>query len=117
MNNESALFDERFFMYSEETDLEYNHFYLKGKACILLPEIEIIHLEGGSDKSAATSMVYDFGKLSNIHLWMSKVKYLRKNFSKNKMLITVIKSVLIFIWKTKKYKEKTKPYIKELKAI
>ena len=116
-NDEDALFDERYFMYSEETDLEYNHFYLKNKVCMLLPEIEIIHLEGGSDKSVSVSAAYDFGKLSNIHLWMSKVKYLRKNFSKDKVLIAIIKSVLLFIWKSNKCKDRTKPYIKELKAI
>ena len=116
-NNEDALFDERYFMYSEETDLEYNHFYLKNKVCMLVPEIEIIHLEGGSDKSGTASMNYDFGKLSNIYLWLSKVKYLRKNYSNDKVLIAMIKGMLLFIWKTNKYKEKTKPYIEELKAI
>ena len=37
-NNEDALFDERYFMYSEETDLEYNNFYQKGKKIVFLPE-------------------------------------------------------------------------------
>ena len=41
-NDEDALFDERYFMYSEETDLQYNHFYLKGKKSILLPEIALL---------------------------------------------------------------------------
>ena len=116
-NDENALFDERYFMYSEETDLEYNNFYLNGKKAILLPEIEIIHLEGGSDKSKVASTTYDFGKLSNIHLWLSKVKYLRKNHGDDKLLIAIIKLLLMFIWKTPGNRERTKPYLKELKVI
>ena len=116
-NDEDALFDERYFMYSEETDLEYNHFYTKGKMCVLLPEIEIIHLEGGSDKSIGKPDTYDFGKLSNIYLWLSKVKYLRKNHGEKKLLIAIIKFILLFIWKTPGNKERTQPYIEELKVI
>lgn len=116
-NDEDALFDERYFMYAEEADLEYNNFYLKNKVCILIPEIEIVHLEGGSDKSHVTSVSYDFGKLSNIYLWLSKVKYLRKNHGNSKVLILTIKCILGFIWKTPKYRQRTKAYIKELKAI
>lgn len=116
-NDENALFDERYFMYSEETDLEYNHFYTKGKVCVLLPQIEIIHLEGGSDKSTVVSNTYDFGKLSNIHLWLSKVKYLRKNHGEDRLKIEIIKCMLMFIWKMPKNKERTKPYLKELKRI
>lgn len=116
-NDEDALFDERYFMYSEETDLEYNHFYLKGKKSVLLPEIEIIHLEGGSDKSKFASTTYDFGKLSNIHLWLSKIKYLRKNHGEDKLMIAIIKYILMFIWKAPENRERTKPYLKELKVI
>lgn len=31
LNNEDARFDENFFMYFEETDMQYNHFFKKGK--------------------------------------------------------------------------------------
>lgn len=116
-NDEDALFDERYFMYSEETDLEYNHFYLKSKACVFLPEIEIIHLEGGSDKSKTLDNTYDFGKLSNIYLWLSKIKYLRKNHGEDKLIIAFIKFILIMIWKMPKNRERTKSYLNELKSV
>ncbi len=116
-NDTDALFDERYFMYSEETDLEYNHFYLKGKVCVFLPEIEIIHLEGGSDKSKTLANTYDFGKLSNIYLWLSKIKYLRKNHGEDKLVIAVVKFILIIIWRMPKNRERTKSYLNELKSI
>lgn len=116
-NDEDALFDERFFMYSEETDLQYNHFYRKGKNCVFLPEIQIIHLEGGSDRSETVQTTYDFGKLSNIYLWISKVKYLRKNHGEQKLLLAILKGLLLFIWKRPAYYERTKAHKQELKAI
>ena len=97
--------------------MEYNHFYLKGKVCVFLPEKEIIHLEGGSDKSKTLANTYDFGKLSNIYLWLSKIKYLRKNHGEDKLVIAVVKFILIIIWRMPKNRERTKSYLNELKSI
>lgn len=115
-NDANALFDERFFMYAEETDLEYNHFKLKDKKCIIVPNVQIVHFEGGSDKSETVS-TYDFGKKSNIYLWLSNIKYLRKNYPKSNITIFVIKKILLYIWKQKKYNNRTNEYLEELKNI
>ena len=52
LNNDDAYFDEDYFMYFEETDLQLNHFTKKGKKIFIIPGPKIIHLEGGSDKKA-----------------------------------------------------------------
>jgi hypothetical protein len=115
-NDEDARFDERYFMYSEEADLEYNHFYLQGKQCVLLSEPKIIHLEGGSD-STKQKEKYDFGRTSVMNLWLSEVIYLEKNHPKAKREIWVIKKILEFIWSRKKYRENAKKYLLKLTVI
>jgi len=115
-NDENAFFDEQFFMYAEETDLEYNHFYKKGKKSVIIPGPQIIHLEGGSDSSSIMSE-YDFGKKSVIFLWISNLKYLRKNFPKSTFLIAMIKAILVFVWNRKKYKNRTYKFKNELMSI
>lgn len=115
-NDVNAIFDERYFMYAEETDLEYNHFYRNNKSCILIPNIKIIHLEGGSDKTEK-DIPYDFGKLSVIYYWISIMKYMRKNYPQSIWTIQAIKMILIHIWKKEKNKDKTCTFLDELKLI
>ena len=78
LNNDDAYFDEDYFMYFEETDLQLNHFTKKGKKIFIIPGPEIIHLEGGSDKNLVMKS-YDFKKKSSIYYWESCIKYLKKN--------------------------------------
>lgn len=58
-NNDSKYFDERYFMYSEEEDLQLNNYFKNELDCILLNTPKIIHLEGGSDYCKKTTN-YDF---------------------------------------------------------
>ncbi len=78
VNDANAVFDERYFMYAEESDLQYNNFHRKNKVVKLLKAPRIVHLVGGSDGGAGSG-VYDFNKKTNRMLWESNVKYLQKN--------------------------------------
>lgn len=115
-NDQTALFDERYFMYAEETDLEYNNFYRNNRERLIISDVRIIHLGGGSDNSA-TTLLYDFSKLSVMNYWISIVKYLRKNYSGENVTIEIIKKILIHIWKMDKYKDRTGRFVEQIKGI
>lgn len=97
LNNSDACFDERYFMYFEESDLQYQ-LKKKGKQILLLTEPKIIHLGAGSseDKDIKVSK-YNFSTKSAVFYWASCFKYMMKNFyypSKIKLL----KKILLFIY-------------------
>jgi len=48
-------FDERFFMYAEETDLAYR-LHLLGRFCLFSPTGDVVHLGGASSKEKITEM-------------------------------------------------------------
>ncbi|MFA6275869.1 MAG: glycosyltransferase family 2 protein [Pedobacter sp.] len=58
--NETGLFDEDFFLYFEETELCFRLKKYEYK-CVLLPLVEIVHLEGGSQQSKSNYLLkYQF---------------------------------------------------------
>ncbi len=102
LNDENARFDERFFMYAEETDLQWNAFTKNGRKNILISAPKIVHLEGGSSKKEKEAVVYyDFFKRSTAMLWTSNMKYLKKNCSNHKLLNGLCCFMLKTIWKSK----------------
>lgn len=80
LNNNNARYDENFFMYYEESDLQLN-LQKKGKKRLIIDGPKIIHLEGGSEKQK--SIHYDFGKKTSKYYWESCVYYLKKNLKAN----------------------------------
>ncbi len=117
LNNQDANFDERFFMYSEEADMEYNSIYKKGKVNFLLSEPRIIHLCGASSGNKKEVAWYDFTKWSNIQMNISYILYLKKNFPKHFLEISFIKffCILLFLH-PKNYKIAHKFIFNVLKA-
>ncbi|MCQ2577005.1 MAG: glycosyltransferase family 2 protein [Treponema sp.] len=97
LNNNNARFDESFFMYFEETDMQFNHFHLEGKKSIILDTPKIIHLEGGSEKDQSAG--YNFSKLTNIFFWISAIKYCKKNKLCSEKQLLKLKKRIIKIWK------------------
>lgn len=87
LNNEMALFDERFFMYFEESDLQYR---LKQQGFIakIIETPRIIHLCGGSEKQKKE--IYSFKTKTSMFFWDSCLKYLNKN-KQNKFLFCLMK--------------------------
>lgn len=103
LNTEAATFDERYFMYAEEADLQFNHFAKKGKKRVILPEPKIIHYEGASDTTrqgrAQEKVPYDFGRRSVAWLWISNLKYLKKNYPKSGSVVRLMGRMLRLVWK------------------
>jgi GT2 family glycosyltransferase len=92
-NNIFARFDERFFLYYEETDLQLR-LKINGYTRKIIDGPEIIHLQGGSDMQR-DSFLKSFGSFSMIETYISRVKYLKKN--KNKIIATVVKYILLLL--------------------
>lgn len=77
LNNYSALYDERYFLYTEETDLEYQLFLNKKKR-LLIDGPLIIHLEGGSDNRHHNSLKSEYASFGKIQLDVSNLIFCRK---------------------------------------
>lgn len=117
-NDSLAYFDERYFMYAEEADLEYNNFEKNGLKRLIIPEARIIHLEGASGRNDAKQVgVYDFSKKSTAMLWISSLKYLGKNTNKRNIWYRLSKFWLSLIWKFSDNKTVTKEYLAWLKEL
>lgn len=80
LNNDDAKYDESYFMYYEESDLQF-HLQQKERKSFIILGPKIIHLEGGSDKKDNSK--YDFAKNTSRYYWQSCVYYLRKNLKAN----------------------------------
>jgi GT2 family glycosyltransferase len=70
-----ARFDERFFLYYEDNDLQLK-LAQAGKKRLLIPGPKIVHLEGKSN-TAYTALTLQ-GSFSRIHWTLSRIKYYQK---------------------------------------
>ena len=94
-NDNFAKFDENFFLYYEETDLQYQ---LKkaNKERLLIDGPMIVHLEGCSSKLYNQIYTKEFINFSSRCLKLSSIYYFKKNNSKIKSLI--IKLLILLLW-------------------
>ncbi len=113
-NDSTALFDERFFMYFEESDLQLNNFALTGKKTFILSEPKIIHLEGGSDKKTDK---YSFSKKSSFFYWRSCLIYFSKNYHAKKFYRAILKFFIILVYLLPRNAKIGKAYFKELISL
>ena len=111
-NDEYAVFDERFFMYFEETDMQLKMKNNNRKRCIINGP-KIIHLSGGSDKNKST--FYSFNKITTKFYWQSCLEYLYKNDFQKKY-IKIITNILIIILTLPHNRKNNKDFIWELKT-
>ena len=95
-NDEYAYFDEQYFMYCEETDLQYR-LMQHGKKRLLIDGPEIIHLYGASSKKDAPDAVRVFTTFSSINYNLSRIYFFRKHGA-NRFKIFILKTALFFIW-------------------
>jgi GT2 family glycosyltransferase len=87
--NKFNNFDENYFLYYEETDMQYI-FKLNKLNCFLIPGPEILHLEGGSDLSN-----YKFSFFRFYHSYQSLFYYLNKNHTGyNKYFLIIFYKIL-----------------------
>ena len=110
-NNESAFYDERYFLYYEETDLQY-HLMKKGLKRIIISEPKTIHLCGQSGESSNKENYVSFGK---IQFDLSRIKFIKYNISK--FCAGILKVLLYIHWMTPYFVAKTKKYRKEIWKI
>ena len=111
-NDEHAYFDEHYFMYCEETDLQYR-LARQGKKRLLIDGPKIIHLNGASSKKEMPDTVRIFSTFSFINYNLSRIYFFRKH-GVNRFKIFILKTALFFIWLNPLLFSKTKQYIPEL---
>lgn len=115
LNSPLARFDEGFFMYCEETDMQ-EIMCSKGKRRILIPGPKIIHLCGASSsgaRKASSDAVQYFATFSSIHYNLSLIYYFRKR-RQSKLGIFILKSLLFCIWINPLIWKKTRKFIPQL---
>lgn len=103
-NDEFARFDERYFMFYEESDMQFR-LQNNGKKCLIIQEPKIIHFEGGSDNR--NRLIYNFRKQTSIYYWESCILYLNKNlkeFKTSKRIFNVLKFIYLLPWNFTKYR-------------
>jgi GT2 family glycosyltransferase len=93
-NDAFARFDERFFLYFEDSDLQLQ-LAAAGRKRIIIPGPKIIHLEGASN-IRTTKAAFE-GSPSRIQFALSKIKYYRKR-KDSRILILIIKVLLLLKW-------------------
>lgn len=108
-NDKFAEFDERFFLFYEEIDLEYKLF-LNNKKRIIIHEPKIIHLEGGSDRRKNDNL-YSF---SDIIESFSKIIFLKKNRDAGKIYVFCLKLIITLTWINPYLLKTTRKHFKEL---
>jgi len=108
-NNEFARFDENYFMYCEEVDLQYQ-MYKNGLNRKLIASPQIIHLEGCSSKKEVFE-VLDLASFSKINDTISRIYFLKKN-KLNRIKIFIIQIMTLILWINPLIFSSTKTYIK-----
>ena len=114
-NDEYARYDEDFFLYYEDTFLQYK-MSKAGLERRIIEGPQIIHLCGGSVGQGMS--IYRKASLSRINFEFSRIKFLRKITDKpnivSNFVIGFSKFLIILAWINPFIISKTKKYIKEL---
>lgn len=114
LNNEDALFDEKIFLYCEETELEYR-LYRKNKKRLLIDGPQIVHLEGASTKKQLDKVRY-FKSFSVINFNLYRVYFFKKHFN-SPFRVFVLKLCLFMLWMNPLIFGETKKYFGRLFRI
>ncbi len=112
-NDDYARFDEQFFLYFEEADLQ-RHLAQNGKDRIIIDGPLIQHLCGGSVGSDFS--IKRKASFSRIQFELSRVRFLKK-YNKNQLAIFSIKLLISIIWINPFLIKQTKKFFKELWRI
>ncbi len=109
-NSQDSKFDESFFMYCEETDLQYK-IKEKNLKRIIIDKPSIIHLCGASssNKKQVDRITY-FATFSSVQYYLSRLIYF-KNRKENKIKIYFLKILTHLIWLNPYIYKSVKKYI------
>lgn len=113
-NNELAYFDERFFLYYEETNLEWN-LNKKQLLRLLIEGPEIVHLHGKSNPDSPGGVLDNYVSFGVIQSDLSRIRYIKYNISS--FYAWILKVLLAYFWLLPIYYKKTKQYRKEIWKI
>lgn len=116
-NDKFARFDERFFMFYEESDMQFR-LQKHGKKSLIIKRPKIIHFEGGSDNR--NRLIYDFRKLTSIYYWESCILYLNKNlnaYNVSKKIYSMLRVIYLLPWNISKYKFAVSRFRKALEKV
>ena len=97
-NDENARYDERYFMYHEEQDLQFQ-LAKQGKIRRIIDEPRIVHLEGKSSEKFRDE-IKSLSSFSNIHCTISMFKFFKKNmypYFSVKILLLKIFNILLWL--------------------
>lgn len=108
-NTKDAFFDEDYFLYYEETDLEYK-LYKKKLVRKIIPTPRIIHLQGSSNKQKNEPM--SFGDMHSLY---SLVLYFHKHGLKFQTVI--LKSMVVQVFLLKNVRDRTNQVLKKLREL
>jgi len=114
-NDGRARFDEDFFLFYEETFLQYN-LAKEGKLRLLIDGPKIIHLHGASSKISEIDIVRNETRFSSAQCMISKVLYYKKigvSFFK----IAILKFLIVCFWSTPMLIKENKKYMSKLLAV
>lgn len=111
-NDDYAFFDERYFLYFEETDLQYKMF-VNNKTIKLIEGPQIIHLEGGSNNKKREYLK----SFSFCESCKSNILYLQKNYRINKIKSYLLGSIICLIYRINLDKIERNKRITEIKKI
>lgn len=115
-NNEDAKFDENYFLYREESDLEHR-LLNKGKRLYIIDGPQIIHLEGGSQKNKKTySLIEWYQSPKSIFIRLSEIYYFKK-YNFNSIKLFILRVVITIMWLNPLLFKQTRKYILKLWKI
>jgi GT2 family glycosyltransferase len=110
-NDGFAKFDERYFMYHEETDMQLQK-YRAGYKSLLIEGPKIIHF-GGMSSESSNNYFSHIGKVTTFYDYYSKMLYLRKNMP-SKINIFIIKFFIVLMYFNTVFIKKTWIYLKKI---
>lgn len=114
-NNSFAKFDERYFMYKEEVDMQLQ-LHKAGKKSFIIEGPQIIHLGGASSERQKKKVVY-LSSFSDIQLLISSIHFYKKNFPNCHIRLLFLKIFTLFIWLNPLIFRNTKYKIKDMLFI
>ena len=114
-NNLNAYFDEKIFLYYEETDLQWQ-LSKNGFKSLLIDGPEIIHYEGGSEKKIKYEVV-DLASFSTMNLYKSSIYFLKKNKIASHFQVLLLKTITLFLWLNPLIFSKTRKFIFSVLSI
>lgn len=116
MKNDSfAKFDERYFMYKEEVDMQLQ-LHKENRKPFIIEGPKIVHLGGMSSKRQRKRVLY-LSSFSDIQLFISSIHFYKKNFPKCHIRNSLLKFFTLLIWLNPLIFSKTKCKIKGMLFI